>query len=315
MKLRLLALVLLTVAVGGCNSRSHRPQPTTSSVVPWIDRPLPLYSVPPPRPIPYATSAPLCHARQLRVTQGPGGAAAGTYYEKFKFGNTSRTTCLLRGFPTITAIGPLGVRRPLRLERSTGIDNLATADIRPGGYALLDIATPDGCAAGLRGGVHYRRPVFRLPQDGSVPAGDRFAIIDDCGLLVSNFGLPLRVALAVAAPGTPGRLRAQLLVPRTVRAGKTLRYTVTLRNTTAIPITMRSCPGYTPVLSAPLPIVSRSYSLNCATHHVIPAHGQVRFAMQFAVPRGETPVLADIAWTLDTPTGPGVSARIRIVAA
>lgn len=99
-----------------------------------------------------------------------------------------------------------------------------------------------------------------------------------------------------------------------VRAGGTLRYTVTLRNPTGVPVTLRPCPGYTQELSVTLPIVRRSFSLSCATQGTIPAHGHVRYAMELAVPRGEKLILADIAWTLDTPTGPGVSARIRIVA-
>ena len=146
---RVFVIAALAVTVAGCGSASHRQQ-ATSSVVPWLDRQLPLYHVPPARPIPYSTSAPLCRARQLRVTQGRNGAAAGTYYERFRFENTSRTTCLLRGFPTITAIGPDGVRRPVRLERQSAIDNLVAADLRPRQHALLDIATPDGCVSDLR---------------------------------------------------------------------------------------------------------------------------------------------------------------------
>ena len=74
--------------------------------MPWVNRPLPRYEIPAPKVIPYPTSAPPCHASELRISQGRGGAAAGTLYERLVFTNIGRRTCLLRGYPTINALGP-----------------------------------------------------------------------------------------------------------------------------------------------------------------------------------------------------------------
>lgn len=76
----------------------------------------------------------------------PTGAAAGNIVERFAFTNTSQTTCLLGGFPTITGRGPDGLMHLLRRRRSasgTFFGQLVRADIRPGRHAWLDLATND----------------------------------------------------------------------------------------------------------------------------------------------------------------------------
>ena len=105
MRLAPLPTIALFVAlsVTGCSSGHDARVP-----VPWVNRPLPRYEVPAPQVIPYPTSAPPCHASELRISQGRGGAAAGTLYERLVLTNIGGRTCLLRGYPTISALGPDG---------------------------------------------------------------------------------------------------------------------------------------------------------------------------------------------------------------
>ncbi len=301
MRLRSLLLVVLAAGCGAARE--------TSGVVPWLDHPLPLYRVPPPRTIPYRTSAPACRALQLRVTQGRGGAAAGTFYERVVFTNVATTTCLLRGYPTISAVGPNGVRQQLRSWRHDhGVDALVPADIPPGKHVLLDLRSGDQCYPA----AHYRSPVFTFPHVGSIAAGDRFGLLVFCDLAWSNVGLPLREVSVSTIPGTPSTLELKLRVPAMVRAGSPLGYVVTLHNPTATTVVLKPCPGYTQGLYASGLVVRGSFELNCAAAHSIPAGGHMRLDMRLALPKRAKAGFAKLGWSLDTPTGPSTGAAIRI---
>src|SRR5689334_23190051 len=97
--------------------------------VPWLDRPVALYSVPAPRPIAYSTSAQLCRAADLRVRQGRHGVGLGNELEELVFRNVGPTTCLLRGYPSVSGVGPGRVRRVLHARHGgTYFGTLAAAD-------------------------------------------------------------------------------------------------------------------------------------------------------------------------------------------
>jgi len=306
-----LALALLAVGTAGCGSarRSSLPAPT---IVPWLDLPLPLYHVPPPRTVAYPTSAPPCRASQLRATQGRSGGAGGTWYQRVVFTNVGTTTCLLRGYPTISAVEPNGVRRVLRSRtHDAGVDDLVPADIAPGRHALLDLASADRCYPA----THLRQPVFAFQRVGSISAGDRFGLLAFCGISWSTVGLSRREVVPRAAPGTGGELNVTVQVPSAVRAGATLAYTVTLRNPTGRALSLSPCPGYTQGLYAAGLVVRGSFELDCAAARSIAPLRHVRFAMRIVVPRRAKPGFAKLSWGLDTPTGRSSGAGVRIVSA
>jgi hypothetical protein len=87
-------------------------------IVEWADRPAPAYSPPEPTPLPYTTTAPICRVEQLRATGAVGGVATGNVDERFTFTNVSDSTCLLRGFPTVSGLAPDGRRVLLDPTRS-----------------------------------------------------------------------------------------------------------------------------------------------------------------------------------------------------
>lgn len=282
--------------------------------MPWLNRPLPPYVIPEPKPIAYPTSAPPCRAAQLRVTQGRTGVGLGNQLEELVFTNVSARACLLRGSPAISARTPAGSRRMLHPQLGgTYFGRLVAADLPAGGHVFLDLATSTGCNAGINRAVRYDQLVFVLPHGGTVRAG-RVSISEVCGLSMSDFGLPERYAQPRAAPGTAGTLQARVALPDTVRAGTVFRYTVILRNPTGKTVVLRPCPGYSEGLYASGLVVRRSFALNCGPVRVIPQRTHVRYAMRLTVPRRAAPGIAKLGWNLDTPTGPFAGGVVRITA-
>ena len=104
MKSRLL-LLLVVVGAGCAACGSAKTTTAAGGVVPWLDKPLPLYLTPGATLIRYPTTAPPCRARQLRVSQGRNAVGLNHHLEELVFTNVSARPCLLRGYPTITSDG------------------------------------------------------------------------------------------------------------------------------------------------------------------------------------------------------------------
>jgi hypothetical protein len=306
----LLPLVVVGASCAAC--ASAKSTTATSGAVPWLDKPLPLYLTPDATPIHYPRTAPSCRARQLRVSQGRNAVGLNHHLEELVFTNVGTRACLLRGYPTISARTPAGVRRTLHPTRGgTYFGQLLAADIRARGHGFLDLETSSACDNGLGKPVRFTELRFTLPHGGVVNA-PRVSISSVCGLSMSELGLPRKYAKPHAAPGTPGTLHAQLQVPTSVRAGATLHFTVTLNNLTAKTVALRPCPGYTEGLVT-IAVVRRSYALNCTSVHTIPAHSSVRYAMRQDVPRQTQSGPAKLSWSLNTPTGPFAATVINVV--
>jgi len=305
--------VLVVIGLGsGC--RSTATTSPSAGLVPWVNRPLPLYAVPAPTPIRYPTSASPCRAGQLRVSRGRTAVGLGNQLEELVFSNVSARPCLLRGYPTISAETSAGSRWTLHPQHGgTYFGQLVPADLPAGGHVFLDLATNTGCEGGRKPTVQYRNLLVTLPQGGSVRA-EQVSISEDCGLSMSDFGLPERYTQPRAAAGTAGTLRARLQLPADVRAGTALRYTVTLSNPTRTTVRLNHCPGYSEGLYASGLVVRRSFVLNCRSVHAIPPHGRVQYAMQLPVPRRAKPGNGKLGWNLDTPTGPFAAQVVRVTA-
>lgn len=298
MRRALLVSSLGLLAAAGCGSGR-------AGVVSWVNRPLPLYDTPSPKLIRYPTTAPLCRAAALRVSRGHDGAAAGNDSEPFLFTNTGSLTCLLRGYPTVTAETSTGSRVTLHPRHGTFFGPFVAADLAPGHHVFLDFGTSSGCEGGDKPIVRYLDLRFTLPQGGTVAAG-KASFWRQCGLDMSGFGLPARYGPLPARPGALGTLRAAIHVPARLRAGaKELDFAVTLANPTAKTVRLAPCPGYTIGFYTPSLSVHRSYALDCDSVHAIPARGHVVFAIRLALPRPLPPdPVAKLGWSLDTPNGP-----------
>jgi len=261
----------------------------------------------------YPTDAPPCRASVLSVRQGRGGVGLGNELEELIFTNTGTRPCLLRGYPAIE--GRIGGSSPVALHpmrNGTYFGELVPANVPPHGHVLLDFATSHGCDNGARRATVYRNLIFTLPGGGRV-SGGRAALSVTCGLSMTTFGLRPRYRNTPAAPGSVGTLQATIRLPRSVRAGSVLDYTVTLANPTEKTVTFpASCPGYTQGLYTSGAQLHRSYRLDCAPARGLAPHARATFAMELPVPESTSDSAAKIGWNLDTPNGPFAGGTIRV---
>ena len=304
MRRALLVSVLGLMALSGCASSGS---PHADGAVPWVNRPLPLYRPPAAKLIRYPTTAPACRAAQLRVVQGRFGGAAGNDVEPMLFTNIGSRTCLLRGYPTVTAETAAGGRVTLHPRRGTFFGPMTPADLLPGRHIFLYFATATGCEGGSKPGLHYHNLAFTLPQ-GGVLSGGRVSILRQCGLDMSAFGRPQQYVDPKARPGTAGTLTATASLTAIKPGTKELDYVVTLFNPTARTVRLVPCPGYTQNLYSPgVAVLHRSFRLNCDSVRAIRPHGHVRYAMRLTLPAPpRSGGVVKFVWALDTPNGPFV---------
>jgi hypothetical protein len=306
--IRRMPIQLLAVGcLAGCGASM------TAGTVPWADRPLPTYRRPPAKLVAYPTSAPACRSSQLRVTQGHGGAAGPEAVFALTFTNTSRSTCLLRGYPRISAVGQSGVRAALHpLEGSSPI-GVTPSDITHGGHVYVYLATVTACNGGAPI-ADYRSLIITLPHGGVLTPAPSVEVGIACSLLeMTAFGVPQRYAATPTAAGTFATAIARIVSPPSARAGEILRFTVSLSNPAAKrEIALRPCPAYTEGIYASGTADDRSWRLNCASLGHIPAGGHVRFAMELAIPTDARAGPAKLSWEGDTPNGPYAGTVIEI---
>lgn len=294
------------------------PSPTPSlapGVVAWVNRPAPAYSPSPqPSPTPYPTSAAPCLASQLRGAAGPQGAATGNELEGFAFTNVSRTTCLLSGRPRVTGINAAGRRVALPLNPGqTFFGPLLPADIAPGAKGFLYFGTGNACGSGAdqQRTSQYFALWFDLPGGGRVQSSLTLAA-GSCGLVMDDLGLPAPVLpLSTPSPGSPGTLDAHVDLPFSVALGQTLHYTVTLHNSSGVPVSLSPCPSYTETLGYPNNR-AEAFWLNCDQVTVIRPGGQVVYAMELQVPSNAVIGFSKFSWQLNDPDGPSAGGGLNV---
>jgi hypothetical protein len=314
----IVACALLASALAACATTQADGSSTHAGVVAWVDRPAPPYTAPQPTPLPYPTAAPACRVDQIRATGPNGGVATGNVDERFTFTNISRASCLLRGFPTISALAPDGRRVPLRRvtpsPQGTFFALLVPAAIPPGHHVYLDLATEDvTCRLGRP--FVYRDLSFRLPDGRRLLTHTRLPRF--CGgWRMSRFGLPERTtATAPPSPGSLDTLRVAVSLPSSAQAGATLRYLITITNPTDTAVRLEPCPSYTEWFYLPTEPIDHhrgpAYLLNCDAIRLIAPGHRVRYEMRMRLPAMPSGV-AKFGWHLNTPNEPGAGTVLAI---
>jgi hypothetical protein len=196
-------------------------QPATPSsspeleIVPWVDRSAPAFVDPSPRPYP-ADARPCCPA-DLSIRVGDIGAGLGNINLPVEFVNSSGSTCLLDGYPTIGGLSSDGTLMALSASHGSYFgDPGPAANIGPREVAALNISGADACSAALSG-EHRSYPRLRigLPGGGSVDV--RAGVFDTvCGVWVSRFGVPADEEPVPVPSVSP--LTAQISAPTTPSA-------------------------------------------------------------------------------------------------
>jgi hypothetical protein len=284
------AVVVAVAAVAGNWDSGHPERVTTSpsvnlaGTVPWVDQAAPPYQAPtaPPTPTP-GTDARPCTAGDVTASLADGGGAGGHSLRYVRFRNTSTSTCVLKGYPRVTASAP-GQPSVAGTDGSF-FPSFSTANMRPGQDTYLGVETGTYCAARPGGGSPgplYHRLDVTLPGGGTVTVDDPAKGFDvSCGLHLTRFFVQQPEPGPVHDPLSD--LTVSLEVPPTVAAGATLVYVADLTNPTDRSVSLARCPGYVEAASGPTRI-KEAYGLNCAPVGAIAAHDTVRFAMRLHVP-------------------------------
>jgi hypothetical protein len=309
---------LLAAIASGCGSAVRPSSAGAAAVVPWIDRPAPVYHAPAPRVLPYSTTAAPCRAGQLAVRQGRTGVGLGNMLERFAFLNLGNAPCLLRGFPKVMGLTANGIRRSLPARRSpdgTYFGTVISADIAPGERGFLDFATVQGCLDPSGSAKLYRALVFDLPAGGGLVSAPESSLTMMCGLLeMSPLGLPAPEPTGpTPEPGTPDTLTVSAAMPAEARADARLRFVVTLANPTAVAVRLTPCPRYNEGIYTMSGPVRRSYWLNCESVRSIAPYARVRYAMVLPIPRDVPAGLAKFWWELGTPNKPQHGGVVTII--
>jgi hypothetical protein len=314
----IVACALLASALAACGATQADGSSQRGGFVAWVDRPAPPYTTPQPTPLPYPTAAPACRVDQVRASGATAGVATGHVNERLTFTNISRTSCVLTGFPTVSALAPSGRRLRLRTvtpsPRGTFFGLLVPALISPGHHVYLDLATEDvTCRLGHP--FVYRDLTFRLPNGRRLMTHTRLTRL--CGgWQISRFGLPARTTATVPpSPGSLDALRVAIAVPPSARAGATLRYFVTITNPTDVAVRLEPCPGYTEWFYLPAKPIDHhrgaAFFLNCDALDRIAPGEHVRYEMRLRLPAMPSGV-AKFGWHLNTPNEPGAGTALTI---
>lgn len=274
--------------------------------------------------------APPCKGRQLQASQGGGGSAGGNLNTTIDLTNIGGT-CQLQGYPDLLGVSAMGAVPLVPEKMGTYFGNLAGANLLSGGVGELILGTRDagGCD---NADIHpdqppwstdeYRGVVIVLPDgQGTVTLNGGLDFDTACGLDESQLGVRGPTPQFPPPPGTFQALTATIRASQSVHWGRTLRYTVTLRNPFERAVSFLPCPGYTEELGvtpknpgAKPPFVLKMYGLNCQRRRSLTPDASITFAMELRLPRSKVAGTGDLVWSANTTDGdPTTHATLRVL--
>ncbi|WP_328465952.1 DUF4232 domain-containing protein [Streptomyces sp. NBC_00448] len=323
-------MAALAVAVTGCGNQSGDggtgstgTPPTTAprvsaaatlepdGTVPWVDEPATDADFRAPTTAPAPVTGPTCHASQLTgvltrwIHKSTNGEVNDPIMDASLFGyavltNTSHTACKLQGIPKLRlAAGGTTVPLPHSGSRSR-----PAVGLPPGGTANFRIDW-DGPYCPTQHGTYTLDADLPGAGDVAVRLVDQTVpgcAHDDLHPQVTSFLSPgpLSDGDGNTDPrpviSTLSTLTARATdVPKSVRLGRPVDFTVTLNNPTGEAVSLAGRPGFTlQVLCTGtqgregLNNGGKSYLLNNRAVHSVPAHGSVRFAVRATIPRASS---------------------------
>jgi hypothetical protein len=263
-----------------------------------------------------APGARACAAADVRITAGPAGAWRGQATQEIRIANTGSEACHLPGFPGVQ-LQP-GDEAPQTVGASEQAPQLASSrlDLAPGEEAIVLLGTPGSCEAANGPQRKVSKRLQLALAGGGVKAVDGVHIDTLCGrATVMRFervqSESAARATAMKTAGALSQLAGSISAPDEASRGGVLRYTVTLTNPTASPVSLAACPAYTQSVYADGKSADTTQHLNCAAAGgQIPANGSVSFEMQAAVPAGLAAGSGKLSWKLEG--GPGVGKMIAL---
>jgi len=257
-----------------------------------------------------------CAAADVKVTAGQAGAWRGQATQEIRIANTGLEACHLPGFPTVQ-LQPTN-EAPQTVGASEQAPELQSTrlELAPGEEIVVLLGTPGTCEAANRPERKVSKRLQLALPGGGLKTVDGVHVDTLCGrATVMRFE---RVqseanarAVAMKVGGAVSQLTGSISAPDEASRGGLLRYTVTLSNPTASPVSLSACPSYTQSVWAKGKSSDTTLRLNCAAAGgQIPANGSVSFDMQVAVPAELAAGNGKLSWKLEG--GPGVGKMIGL---
>jgi hypothetical protein len=294
--------VMAPTADGGDPGRvTTGPSVNLAGTVPWVDQVAAPYQAPTaPPPSPPATDAGACTAGDVTASLADGNGAGGHLVRYVRFRNTGTLTCVLDGYPHVTASEP--GHPSVGGTDGSFFPTDGTANMRPGQETFLGVETDTFCAARPDGGPPgplYHQLDITLPGGGTVTVNDPVSGFDvSCGLHLTRFFVQQSEPRPAHDPLSD--LTMSLEVPPTVAARSTLVYIADLTNPTDTAVSLARCPGYVEAASGPNQ-VKELYGLNCAHVGAIAGHDTVRFEMRLHIPAHAVGGPLTLHWSMAGP--------------
>jgi hypothetical protein len=283
-------------------------------VVPWLNQPAVARA---PATASSTSGTHACSSADLRILAGPAGAYHGMATQEIRFTNVGADACTLTGFPSVQLL-PSG-EAPQTVGASEAAPQLADAriDLAPGEEAIMLIGAPGVCEAANKPQRKVSKRLQLALPGGGMKALDGVQVDTLCGRAtvlqfhpVQNDAPPGPAPAAAASPLR--QLAATLGAPAETARGGTLRYTVTLSNPTANPVSLSACPSYTQTLYVDGREAASTLRLNCAAAGgQIPPRSAVSFEMLAPVPAGLAAGSAKLSWKLEDGPGAGTLIGVR----
>jgi hypothetical protein len=263
-----------------------------------------------------AAAVPACAAADVQVSAGQAGAWRGQATQEIRIANTGSEACHLPGFPGVQ------LQPANEAPQTVGASELAPQldrtplELAPGEEAIVLLGTPGSCEAANGPARKVSKRLQLALPGGGVKALDGVHIDTLCGRAtvmrferVQSEGAAR--AMAMKAAGAVSQLTGAISAPDEASRGGVLRYTVTLTNPTAQPVSLAACPAYTQSLYADGKSADSTMRLNCGgAGGQIPANASVSFDMQVPVPASLAAGSGKLSWKLDG--GPGVGKMIAL---
>jgi hypothetical protein len=233
--------------------------------------------------------------------------------------NSSATSCLLDGYPTLEGMSASGAVSALAAQHGTYFNDPGpVADIAPGRTASVLIAGGSACDAAQGGNAQPSFASLRLglPNGDTVNVASGFSTA--CGISVSRFGVP--ADLPAAPDFGPSPLKVMIRAPATARVGRPLSFAVDLLNPSGHAVRLSPCPPFSESLTTrakqtkrSVAGVTRAYFLNCAGHPEIGASSSQRFEMRLNLPKRLSLGAAQLGWAIEGSFGPAEFVSVQIV--
>ena len=300
-------------ASGGVGHASRSPAPAAATAqptaipVPWTstEPSFPPYVRPTVAPVP--TGVARCDAHSLRIDPGGYQGAMGSLYGVVFLENTSTSPCLVQGAFTARFIARSGI-----VALVTDVNPMPSDQYAPlmPGWAIAGRVMIQWEARWCQ----TADPIIRidLVYEGATFKADESPFVGGSGCDVPGAHAghasvwPFGTQPTPPPPPVPSILRPTIDAPARVVAGTTLRYTVSLANTSSVDVQLDPCPNYLEWLggrlvgtSTPPPdfpsskpwigdksfvgVAKEGYALNCAGAVIAPGQA-ITFEMRLQIP-------------------------------